>query len=156
MLNRLCVVIKYLLILLIFSFVNHSRGVYVWTSSVKDLQLKLPKIQMTHSSDVDATGNPIKKDASLFGAPATYPPAQQNSYPPSSNTYNQSAYSGSSAQLTPQTTGAPGQLNQSVSYSRPQQTTGNTPPPRQIVPAQQSLYGHYNPPSTMVPSAPQV
>ncbi|PPQ79243.1 hypothetical protein CVT25_002809 [Psilocybe cyanescens] len=150
-------VVKYLLVLLVFSFVNHSRGVYVWTSSVKDLQLKLPKIQLTHSSDVDATGNPIKKDASLFGAPATYPPAQQNSYPPPANTYNQPAYTGSSAQLTPQSTGAHTPLNQSVTYSRPQQPSGNTPPPRQVIaPAQQSLYGHYNSPSTMVPSAPQV
>ncbi|KAH9480839.1 hypothetical protein JR316_0007441 [Psilocybe cubensis] len=147
--------IKYLLILLIFSFVNHSRGVYVWTSSVKDLQLTLPKIQMTHSSDVDAMGNPIKKEASLFGAPATYPPAPQNTYPPPSTTapYNQPQYSGSSAQLTPQRTGEPNQLNQSVSYSRPQPNTGRPV----VAPAQQSMYAHYNPPSTTtVPSAPQV
>ncbi|KAF8874959.1 hypothetical protein CPB84DRAFT_1797089 [Gymnopilus junonius] len=97
--------LKYLVFLTLFAFINHIRGIYIWKKSVKELQIRIPDIKLTHSSsDVDFEKKPATADASRFGAPSSYPPPQQ-AFP------NPMQYTNSAA-------GMQAQLDQFASYSQ--------------------------------------
>lgn len=125
--SGLFIVLKYLLYLTIIALINHSRGVYVWKKSVKELQVKMPKL--THSSsDVGLDSKLAKADASLFGAPSGYPPPQQVSYAQPQTMFPSGSYSNTSMQYTDASPSmhTPTQVNQSVSHSqRPPPVTQN-------------------------------
>ncbi|KAF4617386.1 hypothetical protein D9613_006315 [Agrocybe pediades] len=84
--------LKYLIVLLIFAFIRHSRGQLVWLRSVKEVQVTLPKVKLSHEpGELDANGNPIGAQpgtGSLFGAPNTYPPQTTNSSASEQGYYN--------------------------------------------------------------------
>ena len=150
----------YLLILLVYAFVKHSQGHLVWMRSVKELQVSLPKVKLSHEAgELDAQGNPIRQqDDSLFGAPNTYPPTGNGhveTYPQQQQQRQQQqpqptyAGTGSGFALMPQaqsvqiqsTGGSQGQVKQSISYSSHPPGT-QYPQSMQQAPSQPSMYPH--------------
>ncbi|KAF9565106.1 hypothetical protein CPC08DRAFT_704912 [Agrocybe pediades] len=100
--------LKYLIVLLIFAFIRHSRGQLVWLRSVKEVQVTLPKVKLSHEpGELDANGNPIGAQpgtGSLFGAPNTYPPQTTNSSASEQGYYNPNNPGASQQQVQQQPT----------------------------------------------------